>query len=61
MGPETWGWMVTTSRAVARPISDKRGPAAFRLRILGVLARRVVAEAVRRYAERSATAGPSGA
>jgi aerobic carbon-monoxide dehydrogenase medium subunit len=38
--------------AVARPISDKRGPAEFRRRIVGVLTRRVVAEAARRAAAR---------
>jgi carbon-monoxide dehydrogenase medium subunit len=36
--------------AAARPISDKRGTADFRRRIVGVLARRVVAEAARRAA-----------
>ena len=36
--------------AVARPISDKRGPAEYRRRVVGVLARRVVAEAARRAA-----------
>lgn len=34
--------------AAARPISDKRGPAEFRRRIVGVLARRVVVEAALR-------------
>jgi len=34
--------------AVTQPISDKRGPAEFRRRIVGVLTRRVVAEAARR-------------
>jgi carbon-monoxide dehydrogenase medium subunit len=38
--------------AAAQPISDKRGPAEFRRRIVGVLTRRVVAEAARRAAAR---------
>ncbi len=38
--------------AIARPISDKRAPAEYRREIVGVLVRRVVAEAARRARER---------
>jgi carbon-monoxide dehydrogenase medium subunit len=44
------------ARTIARPITDKRGPAEYRREIVGVLVRRVVAEAARRAAAR--TAGP---
>jgi carbon-monoxide dehydrogenase medium subunit len=39
--------------AIARPISDKRGPAEYRREIVGVLVRRVVAQAGRRAINRN--------
>lgn len=42
------GRAARAATALARPISDKRGPADYRREIVGVLVRRVVAEAARR-------------
>ncbi len=45
---EALGRAAAAAMAVADPISDKRGPAHYRRRLVGVLTRRTVAEAARR-------------
>jgi len=45
--------VAAAARAAARPIDDKRGTAAYRRHVAGVLARRTVEIAARRAAERS--------
>jgi xanthine dehydrogenase FAD-binding subunit len=45
---ETFAQAGVEARKVARPISDMRGPAEYRVHLVGVLVKRVLAEAVKR-------------
>lgn len=46
--PETFAQAGVEARKAARPISDMRGPAEYRVHLVGVLVKRVLAEAVKR-------------